>query len=43
MGQKTNASIFRLGLKNSEWNTKYIEKNHEQYTKHNQIIVKKNI
>ena len=32
MGQKTNASIFRLGLKNSEWNNKYIEKNREEST-----------
>lgn len=32
MGQKTNASIFRLGLKNSEWNQKYIEKNNEEST-----------
>ena len=32
MGQKTNASIFRLGLKNSEWNYKYIEKNKEEST-----------
>ena len=30
MGQKTNASIFRLGLKNSEWKYKYIEKNTEE-------------
>ena len=28
---------------NYKYDTKYIEKNHEQYTKHNQIIVKKNI
>ena len=32
MGQKTNASILRLGLKNSEWNNKYIEKNKEEST-----------
>lgn len=32
MGQKTNASIFRLSLKNSEWNSKYIEKNREEST-----------
>lgn len=30
MGQKTNASIFRLGLKTSEWKYKYIEKNTEE-------------
>lgn len=30
MGQKTNASIFRLGLKGSEWNNKYIEKTNEE-------------
>ena len=32
MGQKTNASFFRLSLKNSEWNHKYIEKNKEEST-----------
>lgn len=32
MGQKTNASFFRLSLKNSEWNQKYIEKNKEEST-----------
>lgn len=32
MGQKTNASFFRLSLKNSEWNYKYIEKNKEEST-----------
>jgi ribosomal protein S3 len=32
MGQKTNASLFRLGLKNSEWNYKYLEKNSEEST-----------
>lgn len=30
MGQKTNSSIFRLGLKNAEWKYKYIEKNIEE-------------
>ncbi len=39
MGQKTNASIFRLGLKNSEWNIKYIEKNPEESS----IFLYKNI
>lgn len=39
MGQKTNASIFRLGLKNSEWKYKYIEKNAEEST----IFLYKNI
>ena len=39
MGQKTNASFFRLGLKNSEWNYKYIEKNKEEST----IYLHKNI
>ena len=32
MGQKTNSLIFRLGLKNSEWKYKYIEKNSEEST-----------
>ena len=32
MGQKTNSTIFRLNLKNSEWNQKYIEKNNEEST-----------
>ena len=30
MGQKTNANIFRLGLKNNKWNTKFFEKNTEE-------------
>lgn len=30
MGQKTNSTIFRLNLKNSEWKYKYIEKNKEE-------------
>lgn len=30
MGQKTNAGIFRAGLKNSEWKYKYMEKNSEE-------------
>lgn len=29
MGQKTNANIFRLGLKKNKWNTKFFEKNKE--------------
>ncbi len=32
MGQKTNPTIFRLGLKNTEWNQKYFEKNSEEST-----------
>lgn len=39
MGQKTNASIFRLGLKNSEWKYKYLEKNTEEST----IFLYKNV
>lgn len=30
MGQKVNQSVFRLGLNNSEWNYKFIEKNPEE-------------
>lgn len=30
MGQKTNATIFRLGIKNNEWKSKYFEKNTEE-------------
>ena len=30
MGQKTNAQIFRLGIKKKIWETKYIEKNLEE-------------
>ena len=30
MGQKVNSSIFRLGLKTTEWKYKYIEKNPEE-------------
>lgn len=30
MGQKINAHIFRLGIKNKNWNYKYIEKNIEE-------------
>jgi len=32
MGQKTNANIFRLGLKKNKWNTKFFEKNPEELT-----------
>ena len=32
MGQKTNSTIFRLSLKTSEWNQKYLEKNNEEST-----------
>ena len=32
MGQKTNATIFRFGIKNNEWKSKYFEKNHEEHT-----------
>jgi ribosomal protein S3 len=38
MGQKTNSCLFRLGLKNSEWKYKYIEKNIEESS----LIVFKN-
>jgi ribosomal protein S3 len=30
MGQKTNSNIFRLGLKNNNWNSKYFGKNKEE-------------
>lgn len=30
MGQKVNATVFRLGLKNFEWNSKYNESNVEE-------------
>lgn len=30
MGQKVNANVFRLGYKNNEWNSKYIENNSEE-------------
>lgn len=30
MGQKVNSIIFRLGYKNYEWNSKYIEKNSKE-------------
>jgi hypothetical protein len=30
MGQKTNSTIFSLGLKNAEWKSKYIERNLEE-------------
>jgi len=32
MGQKVNPKIFRLGLYNNEWDSYYIEKNHEEST-----------
>lgn len=39
MGQKVNSIIFRSGLKNSQWNFKYIEKNKEESS----IFLYKNI
>nr|YP_009495522.1 ribosomal protein S3 [Psammoneis japonica]AWQ64252.1 ribosomal protein S3 [Psammoneis japonica] len=30
MGQKTNANIFRLGIKNNDWKSKYFEKSYEE-------------
>jgi hypothetical protein len=30
MGQKVNANIFRIGYKNNEWDSKYIENNFEE-------------
>lgn len=35
MGQKTNANIFRLGIKNNEWNSRYFEKNKEEFSLYN--------
>jgi len=32
MGQKTNANIFRLGLKNNNWRSKYFEKSSEEFS-----------
>ena len=30
MGQKVNPNIFRLGYKNNEWNSKYLEHNYDE-------------
>jgi len=30
MGQKVNANIFRIGYKNNEWDSKYLENNFEE-------------
>ena len=35
MGQKTNSNIFRLGIKQNEWNSKYFEQNKEESTLYN--------
>ena len=35
MGQKTNSNIFRLGIKKNEWNSRYFEKNKEEFTLYN--------
>lgn len=32
MGQKVNSNIFRLGYKNNEWNSLFIEKNFEEFS-----------
>jgi len=32
MGQKTNSNIFRLGLKNNNWKSKYFEKSSEEFS-----------
>ena len=35
MGQKINSNIFRLGIKQNEWNSKYFEKSKEEATLYN--------
>ena len=35
MGQKTNSNIFRLGIKQKEWDSKYFEQNKEEFTLYN--------
>lgn len=35
MGQKTNSNIFRLGIKQNEWYSKYFEHNKEESTLYN--------
>lgn len=35
MGQKVNPIIFRLGVNNKEWNSKYFESNNEEHTLYN--------
>lgn len=35
MAQTTNAIVFRLGIKNNEWNYRYFEKSKEEFTLYN--------
>ena len=35
MGQKTNSNILRLNIKKNQWNSKYFEKNKEEFTVYN--------
>ena len=35
MGQKTNSNLLRLNIKTNEWNSKYFEKNKEEFTLYN--------
>lgn len=35
MGQKINATLFRLGIKNNQWKSKYFEKNIEEFSLYN--------
>lgn len=35
MGRTTNSNIFRLGIKKTEWDSKYFEKNKEEFTLYN--------
>ena len=35
MAQTTNAIVFRLGIKNNEWNSRYFEKSKEEFTLYN--------
>jgi len=35
MGQKINPIIYRLGIENRDWGSKYFEKNKEEHTLYN--------
>ena len=35
MGQKVNPKIFRLGIKKTQWDSRYFEKKKEEFTLYN--------
>lgn len=40
MGQKVNPKIFRLGIRNTQWNSRFFEKKQEEFTLYNYQTIK---